>query len=94
MLPGGTAYSSAIPGLTMAGKTGTAQRMSKGKMKNNAWFIGWAPVENPKIAVCVYVQEGGHGGTDAAPIAKKMIATYLNVKTEGEGDRSQDETGD
>ena len=81
MQPGGTAYSSSIPGLTMAGKTGTAQRKSRGKMRNNAWFIGWAPVEDPKIAVCVYVQEGGHGGTDAAPIAKKMIAAYLNLKT-------------
>ncbi len=76
---GGTAASSSIPGLRIAGKTGTSQIKRRGEMKLNAWFIGFAPVENPKIAVCVFVEEAGHGGEVAAPIARKIIARYLNL---------------
>jgi penicillin-binding protein 2 len=77
---GGTAASSAIPGLRIAGKTGTSQIKRRGEMKNNAWFIGFAPVENPQIAVCVFVEEAGHGGDVAAPIARKIFARYFNLK--------------
>ncbi len=79
MQPGGTGAASAIPGLRIAGKTGTAQRYNH---KDNAWYVGFAPIENPKIAICVFVEEGGHGGTIAAPIARKIIAKYLNIKLE------------
>lgn len=83
--PGGTASQSALPGIVMAGKTGTAQRRRRGHMVNNAWFIGYAPVERPRIAVCVFVEEGGHGGAVAAPIARKMIARYLGVTPDARG---------
>jgi hypothetical protein len=45
-----------------------------------AGFIAFAPLENPKIAVCVTVDEGGHGGAVAGPIARAMIAAYLKIK--------------
>jgi penicillin-binding protein 2 len=88
MGPSGTASHSTIPGIEMAGKTGTAQMRKDGRMVNNAWFIGFAPLEKPKIAVCVFVETGGHGGETAAPIASKMIATYLHAKADAQGDSS------
>ena len=79
------------PGLTyhIAGKTGTAQVFSvrqdqeykkmhvKDKLKDHAWFIAFAPAEDPKIAVVVIAENGGHGGSVAAPIAKTLIEHYL-----------------
>ncbi|MBM3496602.1 MAG: hypothetical protein FJX72_20125 [Armatimonadetes bacterium] len=79
MEPGGTASLCAIPGLRMAGKTGTAERGRRGELVDDAWFVAFAPVHDPRIAVCVYVEEGGHGGATAAPIARAMIAQYLGV---------------
>jgi penicillin-binding protein 2 len=83
--PGGTAHAAATPLATVAGKTGTAQviaqKVSGRKLsddtKDHAWFVAFAPVENPKIAVAVVVEHGGHGGSAAAPIAKKVIEEYL-----------------
>jgi penicillin-binding protein 2 len=83
--PGGTAHGAATPLATVAGKTGTAQviaqkvagRTLSEETKDHAWFVGFAPVENPKIAVAVVVEHGGHGGSAAAPIAKKVIEEYL-----------------
>jgi penicillin-binding protein 2 len=82
MQPGGTASLCSIPGLRIAGKTSTAQRRRRGELVDDAWFVAFAPVENPRIAVCVYVEEGGHGGTTAAPIARAMIAKYLRITVE------------
>ena len=59
----------------IAGKTGTAQNPHG---KDYAWFIAFAPYDNPQIAVAVLVENVGFGGTYAAPIAKKIIETYLN----------------
>jgi penicillin-binding protein 2 len=82
---GGTAHRAATPLATVAGKTGTAQviaqkvagRKLTGKQRDHAWFVAYAPAEKPKIAVAVIVEHGGHGGTTAAPIAKKVIEEYL-----------------
>ncbi len=60
---------------TVAGKTGSAE-FEKGK-ETHAWFVGYAPAENPEIAVCVIVEEGGSGGKAAAPIARNMFDAYL-----------------
>jgi penicillin-binding protein 2 len=79
MRPGGTASHATLPGVTIAGKTGTAQQRIRGKMVNHAWFVGYAPAENPSMAVCVFVEGGGHGGTVAAPIARKMFGAYFNI---------------
>lgn len=61
-----------------AGKTGSAE-FDSGK-DTHAWFVGFAPVENPKIAVCVIVEEGGSGGRTAAPIARKLFDAYLDAE--------------
>ena len=58
-----------------AGKTGSAE-FEKGK-ETHAWFVGYAPVDDPKIAVCVLVEEGGSGGKAAAPIAKRLFDIWL-----------------
>jgi penicillin-binding protein 2 len=83
--PGGTGHAARTPLATVAGKTGTAQviaqkvagRRLSVNTADHAWFVAYAPVENPKIAVAVVVEHGGHGGSVAAPIAKKVIEEYL-----------------
>ncbi|HTG00187.1 MAG TPA: penicillin-binding protein 2 [Nitrospirota bacterium] len=83
--PGGTGHAAATPLTTVAGKTGTAQviaqknpgRKLSEDTQDHAWFIAYAPVENPKLAVAVLVEHGGHGGSAAAPIARKVIEEYL-----------------
>lgn len=66
----------------IAGKTGTAQIVSaesllKARFRDHAWFAAYAPIEKPQVAVAVFVEHGGHGGSTAAPIAKKAIEAYL-----------------
>ncbi len=70
----GTATNIRSSDIMIAGKTGTAQNPHG---KNHAWFIGFAPFNNPKIAVAVFVENVGFGATYAAPIARKMIDAYL-----------------
>ncbi len=71
---GGTGGAARINKTHSAGKTGTAQN-SHGE--DHAWYIGFAPYENPKIAVCILIENGGKGGAAAAPIAKQMFDLYL-----------------
>ena len=73
--PDGTGQAAKVKGITVCGKTGTAQT-PHGK-KDHAWFIGFAPRENPKIAICVLVENAGYGGAFAAPIAGLCIEQYL-----------------
>jgi penicillin-binding protein 2 len=75
VIEGGTAGSARIPGLTWGGKTGSAEE--KKGAKTHSWFIGFAPYDNPKIAICVFIEQGGHGGEVAAPIAKRIVQRYL-----------------
>ncbi len=70
----GTGTLAQIPGVTLAGKTGTAQNPNG---EDHAWFVGYAPAENPRIVVAVLVENIGHGGTFAAPVAKRIIDKYL-----------------
>jgi penicillin-binding protein 2 len=77
----GTATHIRLPDIDIAGKTGTAQNPHG---KDHAWFVGFAPYENPKIALAILVENVGFGGTHAAPIAQKVIQTYLN-SFKGEG---------
>jgi penicillin-binding protein 2 len=72
--PGGTAHRAKVPGITVCGKTGTAQNPHG---KDNAVFIAFAPMEDPKIAIAVYVENSGFGGTWAAPIASLCMEQYL-----------------
>lgn len=73
----GTATWLKIPNITMAGKTGTAQNPHG---KDHALFIGFAPYENPQIAIAVMVENAGFGSTWAGPIARDVIKVYLEKK--------------
>ena len=75
----GTGTAAALSGITVAGKTGTAQVGTMGSNLTQPWFIAYAPVENPRVAIAVTVErtQGGFGGTVAAPIAKSVIETLL-----------------
>ncbi len=66
-------------GITFAGKTGTASVGVAGANQTQPWFIGFAPIQDPKVAVAVTVErsDGGFGGTVAAPIAKAVVQTLL-----------------
>ena len=72
---GGTAGASAIQGLTLAGKTGTAQNTGG---DDHGWFVGFAPADHPKIVVAVLLEFGLHGSR-AAHIASAIIGHYLKV---------------
>jgi penicillin-binding protein 2 len=64
-------------GVTVAGKTGTAQVYGK---DDYAWFCAFAPAESPKYAVAVVIEQGGHGGSVAAPAARNILAKLLGKK--------------
>ncbi len=72
---GGTAFSAAIPGLDLCGKTGTAQNP---RGADNSVFICFAPKDNPRIAVAAYIENAGFGATWACPIASLLVEKYLN----------------
>jgi len=76
----GTGTPAQLGNISVAGKTGTAQVGIVGSNLTQPWFIGFAPVEDPKVAVAVTVErsQGGFGGTVAAPIAKQVIQTLLS----------------
>jgi len=72
----GTGAAARIPGLDIAGKTGTAQLVGKSKAalgQDTAWFAAFAPVKDPEVVVVVLVERGGRGGEVAAPIARKIL---------------------
>ncbi len=74
VMTAGTGRRSMIPDIVMCGKTGTVEN-SKGK--DHSTFIAFAPRDNPKIAIAVYVENGGYGSTYAGPISSLMIEKYL-----------------
>jgi penicillin-binding protein 2 len=96
--PRGTGGRARVPGVRVAGKTGTAQvvRMKHTenleedeipiKFRDHAWFAAFAPVEAPEIVVAVLVEHGGHGGSAAAPIAQRVLARYFEKQRERSGD--------
>ena len=75
----GTGAAAALPGVQVAGKTGTAELRpnSKDPKDANAWFVAFAPARRPQVAVAVMVIGGGFGGDTAAPIAKRVLAAAL-----------------
>ena len=93
--PRGTGWVCALKGVKVAGKTGTAQVITmaqnfrKGDMdrmplkyRDHAWFVAYAPCENPQIAIAILVEHGGFGAAAAAPIAKKVIEKYFSLEPE------------
>jgi penicillin-binding protein 2 len=89
--PKGTATAALVKPLRykLAGKTGTAQvftikqtdntraKITDERRRDHAWFIAFAPVDDPKIAIAVLIENGGFGGANAAPIAPKVLDAYL-----------------
>jgi len=84
----GTATRAKSSMVTIGGKTGTAQvaALRTGpeenipkKFRDHAWFVAFAPVESPRIAVAVLAEHMGHGGAAAAPLAKEVIETYMKL---------------
>jgi penicillin-binding protein 2 len=98
----GTGNAAKLKDITVGGKTGTAQVVTMEKFKetdeedvaykhrDHAWFTSFAPAENPEIAVTVLVEHGGHGGSAAAPVAKKVLEKYFAKKMEQKPDETQE----
>jgi len=103
---GGTGWALRRPEADVAGKTGTAQVVGQRgrwegvkshsmpwKWRDHALFVCFAPVQNPEIAVAVVVEHGGHGGSAAAPVARKVIDAYFRIKAahqkEFKGEKSE-----
>lgn len=87
----GTGGAAKLPGIEVAGKTGTAQVAGvKGKMiksehlpyfiRDHAWFVAFAPASDPEIAVVAMVEHGGHGGSSAAPVVKAVMQEYFRAR--------------
>jgi penicillin-binding protein 2 len=90
--PHGTASKSQSKLVSMGGKTGTAQVIAmkadsqrpasaSEEFQDHAWFVAFAPIDDPKVAVAVLVENGGHGGATAAPLARNVVEAYLAVPT-------------
>ena len=83
----GTGGRARIPGLAVAGKTGTAQVVRKGgplrgDHRDHAWFVAFASTTDPQIAVVVLVEHAGFGGAVAAPIAKNVLEAWFKLPKE------------
>ncbi|MBW1981445.1 MAG: penicillin-binding protein 2 [Deltaproteobacteria bacterium] len=90
--PRGTGRAARLPGIQVAGKTGTAQvvKMAKDEKKkedleeipyafrDHAWFVAYAPAEKAQIVVAVLIEHGGHGGSAAAPLARELMEEFFN----------------
>jgi peptidoglycan glycosyltransferase len=66
-----------VPGVPTAGKSGTAELGGSGEP--HSWFIGFAPANDPQIAIAVLVERGGRGGERAAPLAGALMTTYFDT---------------
>ncbi len=80
---GGTGAAARLPGIMVAGKTGTAQRIAKSdasKGQDHAWFASFAPADDPQVVVVVLVEGGGKGGQVAAPIARQIYEAIFLQK--------------
>jgi penicillin-binding protein 2 len=85
--PNGTAKALTVPGVEVAGKTGTAEfydpeiglKPNK-RLPTHAWFTAFAPFDNPEIAVVVFVYNGGEGSVTALPVAQEILRGYFALK--------------
>lgn len=73
----GTAGQARVPGIRVAGKTGSAEFRKGGK--THAWFVAFAPADQPRVVVCVIAEESGEGGAIAAPIAGAWLRTFFEL---------------
>lgn len=84
VVTGGTGQTMQLPGIDVAGKTGTAEFKkrvgSRLELKKHVWCIAFAPIENPQVAICAMLDEGSGGGKDAGPMVQQVLAAYFNVR--------------
>jgi peptidoglycan glycosyltransferase len=73
----GTGVNAQVPGVRVAGKTGTAEVDVEGERMNHAWFVSFAPAGRPKVALAVVSELGGIGGQVAAPLAQRILTAVL-----------------
>jgi penicillin-binding protein 2 len=80
--------------IPIAGKTGTAEKYSSEykRMFDQAWWCGYGPADDPRLVVCVVIENGGHGGSAAAPAARRIFEEYFNVREAVLGPVSVSET--
>ncbi len=105
---GGTGWRARVEGLDVCGKTGTAQVVAKKhaseeeeeekeEFKTHSWFLGFAPLEHPEVAIAILVEHGGYGGETAAPIARRFFEAYRSGRKHdrdatAQRDRSDEES--
>lgn len=87
--PDGTGRSAQIPGLEVLGKTGTAQVVAQEtwtknedlppELRDHAWFVSWAPRDDPRLVVVVFVEHGGGGSKAAAPLARELHEKFFRI---------------
>jgi len=79
----GTGWRADLPGVAVAGKTGSAEypgpRDREGKLPTHAWFVAYAPAEDPEIALVVFIEGGGEGSVTAVPVAARILADYFDL---------------
>jgi penicillin-binding protein 2 len=78
VIASGTGGATKLGAVEVAGKTGSAEAPPAGS-KTHAWFCCYAPADRPRIAICCFVEHGGHGGTAAAPIAKGILEKFFGI---------------
>ena len=76
----GTGQTMQVEGVDVAGKTGTAEYIDRGRRRKHAWSVAFAPADNPTIVVCAMLDNGIGGGRDAGPIVQKVLAAHLHAK--------------
>lgn len=76
----GTGGATRLGGIEVSGKTGSAEAPPAGS-RTHAWFACYAPSDKPRIALCAFVEHGGHGGSAAAPIAKAVLVKFFGIES-------------
>jgi penicillin-binding protein 2 len=88
VVAGGTGWRARMQTVEVAGKTGSAQVVARSRLEKSpsaeeyqphGWFLGFAPAENPTIAMAVIVEHGKSGGESAAPVARRILAHYFGL---------------
>ena len=83
--PDGTGHHAAVQGLRVAGKTGTAEFDTPNGRIKRAWFIGFAPYDNPQVALAILLEDADSGGHTAAPVASALLAGIFQKSPERSG---------